>query len=260
MKSNSILVRREEGLVFATLNRPDKLNALNKEIFDELDDLLARLETDKTARVLVLSGAGEKSFCVGADLKERQGMGEKDVIARFAFVRAIYSRMERLGIPIIAAIDGICLGGGLELALACDFRLVGAASQLGFPEVDLAIIPGNGGTQRLSRMVGMAKALELILFAERMTAAEALGYGLVHQVVPANEALNEARRWADKLLQSAPLALRQAKYAIRAGMDRSLEQALVLETEAYKVCLQSKDRGEGIKAFFEKRKPVYIGE
>ncbi len=260
MKSNSLLVRREEGLVFATLNRPDKLNALNKEIFDDLGDLIDRLETDKTARVVILSGAGEKSFCVGADLKERQGMGEKDVLARFTQVRTLYTRMEKLGLPIIAAVDGICLGGGLELALACDLRIVGAGSQLGFPEVDLAIIPGNGGTQRLSRVVGMAKALELVLMGKRLTAAEAVGIGLIHQVVGANEALNEARRWADKLMQSGPLALRQAKYAIRAGMDRTLEQALVLETDAYKVCLQSKDRLEGLKAFVEKRKPVYIGE
>ncbi len=260
MKLNSLLVRREEGLVFAALNRPDKLNALNKESFDELDALLARLETDKTARVLILSGSGEKSFCVGADLKERQGMGEKDVLARFAFVRGLYQRMERLGLPIIAAIDGICLGGGLELALACDFRIVGAASQLGFPEVDLAIIPGNGGTQRLPRTVGMAKALELVMMGRRLSPAEAVDIGLVHQVVPANEALNEARRWTDKLLLSGPVALRQAKYAIRSGMDRSLEQGLTLETDAYKLCLQSKDRLEGLKAFVEKRKPVYLGE
>jgi methylglutaconyl-CoA hydratase len=260
MKSSSLLVRREEGIVFATLNRPDKLNALNKEIFDELSALVARLETDKTARVVILSGAGEKSFCVGADLKERQGMGEKDVLARFSFVRDLYLRLEKLGVPVIAAIDGICLGGGLELALAADLRLCGAGSQLGFPEVDLAIIPGNGGTQRLSRVVGMAKALELVLLGRRLSASEALAVGLVHQVVPANEAVNEARKWAAKLLQSGPLALRQAKYAIRAGLERPLEQALVLETEAYKVCLQSKDRLEGLKAFVEKRKPSYTGE
>jgi enoyl-CoA hydratase/carnithine racemase len=260
MKSSSVVVRREEGLVFATLNRPDKLNALNKEIFDELDALMDRLATDKTARVVIMSGAGEKSFCVGADLKERQGMGEKDILARFNFVRRVYLKMERLGLPIIAAIDGICLGGGLELALACDLRIAGGGSVFGFPEVDLAIIPGNGGTQRLSRIVGMGKALELILMGKRLTSNEAVGMGLIHQAVAMNEAMSEARRWATKLMQAGPLALRQAKYSIRAGLEGTLEEGLALETEAYKVVLRSKDRLEGLKAFHEKRKPVYTGE
>jgi enoyl-CoA hydratase/carnithine racemase len=260
MGSTELMVRREAGVVIATLNRPEKMNALNKEIFAQLKNLVELLETDSTARVLILTGAGDKAFCVGADLKERQGMNEKDILVRMEFVKNIYLKLERLKIPTIAAINGTALGGGMELALACDLRVAPEKSVFGLPEVDLAIMPGNGGTQRLSRLIGLAKALELILLAKKFSAEEALSLNLVNAVVPQAQVLSKAMSFANKMLESGPIGIKQAKLAIRGGFERSYEHALDFEVECYKSVLYSKDRSEGIKAFIEKRKPVYRGE
>lgn len=259
MASTEITTKREGGLLLVTLNRPGQLNALNKDLFEELQRLVDVLETDKTVRAMILTGSGEKAFCVGADLKERQGMNEKDVLVRMDFVHKLYTRLENLPFPVIAAINGIALGGGLELALACDFRVCAENATLGFPEVELAIIPGNGGTQRLARLLGMAKALELVLLAKRLTATEAAHYGLVTRTVPVGQAVSEARVWATKLMEAGPLAVKQAKAAIRGGLERPLVQGLQWELERYKETLYSKDRLEGLKAFSEKRKPSYTG-
>jgi len=260
MALSSLVVRREAGVVIATINRPDKLNALSKDVLDELKRLVDVLETDKTARVLVLTGVGDKAFCVGADLKERQGMNEKDVLVRLEFVKALYQRLERLPIPVIAAINGTALGGGLEIALACDLRVCSENATLGAPEVDLAIIPGNGGTQRLARIVGLAKAMELILLARRLSASEALQYGIVNATVGAGGALTHAMNWANKICEAGPIAIKQAKLAIRTGLERTVAEGLAAEIDAYKACLYSKDRMEGLKAFAEKRKAIYRGE
>jgi methylglutaconyl-CoA hydratase len=258
--SNTLLVRREGSTITATINRPDKLNALNKEVFDELKSLVDVLETDKTARALILTGAGEKAFCVGADLKERQGMNEKSILSRFDFVHSLYQRMEKLPFPVIAAIGGTALGGGLELALAADLRVASDNALLGLPEVDLAIIPGNGGTQRLARVVGAARAMELVFLARRISAEEALDLGLIHARVAPGYALSHAKSWALKMQEAGPLALRQAKVAIRQGIELPLSKALAFETECYRPLIPSKDRTEGMKAFLEKRKPQYTGE
>ncbi|NBX68532.1 MAG: enoyl-CoA hydratase [Proteobacteria bacterium] len=260
MGSSELLVRREAGVVIATLNRPDKMNALNKEVFSALKNLIDLIEHDSTARVLIITGAGDKAFCVGADLKERQGMNEKDILVRMDFVKGIYLKLERLKIPTIAAINGTALGGGLELALACDLRVAPSGAVFGLPEVDLAIMPGNGGTQRLSRLIGLAKALELILLAKKFSSEDALALNLVNAVVPANQVMSKALSFANKLLESGPIGIKQAKLAIRGGFERSYEHALDFEVECYKSVLYSKDRLEGIKAFIEKRKPVYRGE
>jgi len=260
MASNELLIRREAGIVIATLNRPEKMNALNKEVFEQLKHLVTLLETDSTARVLILTGAGDKAFCVGADLKERQGMNEKDILVRMDYVKNIYLKLERLKIPTIAAINGTALGGGLELALACDLRVAVEKMTFGLPEVDLAIMPGNGGTQRLSRLIGLAKSLELILLARRFSSEEALSLNLLNAVVPPGQLLSKAMQFAQKILESGPIGIRQAKLAIRGGFERSYDHALDFEVECYKSVLYSKDRVEGIKAFIEKRKPVYRGE
>lgn len=178
--ASSVEVVRQKSVVIATLNRPEKLNALNKEVFDDLERLVDVLETDSSARVLILTGSGDKAFCVGADLKERNGMNEKDILVRLDFVRRLYSKLENLPMPVIAAVNGMALGGGTELALACDLRIASDLAVFGLPEVDLAIIPGTGGTQRLPRLVGQAKALELVLMAKRIQAYEALKIGLVN--------------------------------------------------------------------------------
>lgn len=255
-----LLVRRDGPVVTATLNRPDKLNALNKELFDEIKSLIDVLETDKTVRTLILTGAGDKSFCVGADLKERQGMNEKHILSRFDFVHTLYQRIEKLPFPVIAAIGGAALGGGLELALAADLRVATENAVLGLPEVDLAIIPGNGGTQRLARVVGMARAMEMVLLARRVGAEEALRLGLVHAVVPMGYGLSHAKIWAVKLQEAGPLALRQAKLAIRGGVELPLAKALSFEVDCYRPLIASKDRTEGMKSFLEKRKAHYTGE
>lgn len=260
MASINLAVKREGANVIATLNRPDKMNALNKDLLDDLKGLVDVLETDKTARTLIITGGGDKSFCVGADLKERNGMNEKDVLVRLEMVKNLFLRLERLPLPVIAAVNGVALGGGLELALACDLRIASENATLGLPEVDLGIIPGSGGTQRLPRLVGVAKAMELILMAKRLTAAEAMGLGLVNVVVPAGQALSQALTWATRMNEAAPIAIRQAKSAIRMGAQRIIEDGVNFEIEAYKTCLYSKDRLEGLKAFAEKRKPAYRGE
>lgn len=256
----AVQVKREGPIVTAVLNRPDKLNALNKEIFDDLKSLIDVLETDKTARALIITGAGEKAFCVGADLKERQGMNEKAILQRFDFVHALYQRIEKLPFPVIAAINGVALGGGLELALVADFRLASDNALLGLPEVDLAIIPGNGGTQRLARAVGPARAMELIFLARRLSAQEAMQLGLVQALVAPGYAVSHARQWALKILEAGPLAVRQAKIAVRQGIEMPLARALQHEVECYRPLIPSKDRIEGMKAFLEKRKPQYTGE
>jgi enoyl-CoA hydratase/carnithine racemase len=260
MGSSELLIAREPGILIATLNRPDKLNALNKDLFDDLKSLVDVLETDKSVRVLIFTGSGEKAFSVGADLKERHGMNEKAVLQRFDLVRNLYLRLERLGIPVIAAINGSALGEGLELALACDLRVAAENAQFQFPEVELGMIPGTGGTKRLPRVVGMARAIEMIFLSKRIPAKLALEMGLVHSICPTSQSLASAKVWASRLLESSPMALRQAKFALRAGQDRPLEAALALETEAYRPLLSSPERLEGIKAFLEKRKPNFKGE
>jgi enoyl-CoA hydratase/carnithine racemase len=260
MAVGSLVTRREGSVVIATLNRPDKMNALNKDLFEELKSMLDVLETDKTARLLIVTGGGDKAFSGGADLKERQGMSDKDILVRADYVNKLYARLERLAFPVIAAIGGVALGAGLELALACDLRVASSTALFGFPEVELGIIPGNGGTQRLPRIVGIARALELVLLAKKISAQEAHAMGLIHHVVPPGQALSEALTLGNKILDAGPIAIRQAKYAIRMGMDRTLEQGLQVEFEAYRPCLVSKDRHEGVKAFVEKRKPAYKGE
>lgn len=257
--NDTLITRREGGMMVATLNRPGQMNALNKELFDELKRFVDVLETDKTVRVLILTGSGEKAFCVGADLKERQSMNEKSVLQRLDFVHKLYTRMESLPFPVIGALNGIALGGGLELALACDLRICSETATLGFPEVELAIIPGNGGTQRLARLIGMSRAMELILLARRMTAPEALALGIVNKLAPAGRTLEEAKTWGAKIMEAGPCAIRQAKAAVRGASERPLDQGLQWELERYKECLYSKDRLEGLKAFAEKRKPVYTG-
>jgi enoyl-CoA hydratase/carnithine racemase len=197
---------------------------------------------------------------VGADLKERQGMNEKDILVRFEFVRPLYERLENLPFPTIAAINGLALGGGLELALCCDLRVASRDAMMSFPELELAIIPGNGGTQRLPRLIGKGKAMECILLAKRFSASEAKEIGLVNQAVGSLEALPAARALASRMLELGPISLRAAKQAIRKGLGGSLGDGLKLEIEHYKACLYSKDRMEGLKAFSQKRKPQFTGE
>jgi len=253
-------VEKDQSICTITLNRPEVYNSLNRELVAALHEVLDELAFDKTVRVVIVTGAGEKAFCSGADLKERRSMSPQEVERFIHRLQLAFLKLERLPKPVIAAINGVAFGGGTELALACDLRVMAAGAKMGLTETSLGIIPGAGGTQRLPRLIGKGKAKELIYTARHVEAEEALAIGLVNRVVEPSELMAEARRLAEEIVRNAPLAVAQAKFAIDRGMDVDLETGLALETNAYKVLIPTRDRLEGLQAFQEKRKPNYIGE
>jgi enoyl-CoA hydratase/carnithine racemase len=209
---------------------------------------------------VVLTGQGDRAFCAGADLKERARMTPEEVHGFHAAVREGFTGIERAPQTFVAAINGFALGGGLELALACDLRVLAEGAEVGLPEVSLGIIPGAGGTVRLPRVVGLARAKDLILTGRRVGAAEALAMGLVSRVVPPALLREEAVALAEQVARNAPISLRQAKRAVDEGVELPLDEALALENRLYQACLASKDRVEALRAFAEKRPPVFTGE
>jgi methylglutaconyl-CoA hydratase len=219
------------------------------------------LGADAEVNAIVLTGAGDRAFCAGADLKQRQGMTENDVRSQLARYRTELGAIDRCPKPVVAAINGIALGGGLEIALACDLRVASPSAILGLPETSLAIIPGGGGTQRLPRVVGEARAKELILLARRVTAAEALSYGLVNRVSPEDvSVLEDTLAFIEPIASGAPIAHAAALRAIDAAADVSLERGLELEQVYYDECLRSEDRLAALEAFAQKTKPVFRGK
>jgi enoyl-CoA hydratase/carnithine racemase len=258
---NVLLSDLSEGVLTLTLNRPEALNSFSRELLDTLSIAIEEANFNTGARVVIITGSqGKKaSFSTGADLKERATMSEYEV-KRFIFkIRNTFTAVENLNKPVIAAINGFAFGGGLEIAMACDIRIAAEEARMGLTETSLAIIPGGGGTQRLPRIVGLAKAKELILTARRITAAEALAIGLVNLVVPGDQLMDACRELAGEIAQNGPIALQQAKFAVNKGMDASLEVGLNIESNAYWHCIPTEDRLEGLKAFKEKRKPEYKG-
>ncbi len=256
-----LLIERPEedqGLVLLGLDRPGAKNALGRQLLGELEAALEALKGDATARVVVLHSRVEGVFCAGADLKERASMSQEEASAFVGRLRGAFTALERLPMPVIAAVEGAALGGGLELALACDLRVLGLAAKVGLPEVSLAIIPGAGGTQRLPRLVGRAKAKELIFTARRLGAREALDYGIADRVTEG--ALAGALALAREILPHGPVALRAAKEAIDRGLDADRDRGLAIEGECYARVIPTRDRLEGLAAFREKRPPVYRGE
>ncbi|BDG43231.1 enoyl-CoA hydratase [Saccharococcus caldoxylosilyticus] len=251
---------QENGIAIVTLNRPETANALSTSLLNELSELLGDLAFRKDIRVVIVTGAGEKVFCAGADLKERAGMNETEVRKTVALIRETINQVEQLPQPVIAVLNGSAFGGGLELALACDIRVAVDTAQLGLTETSLGIIPGAGGTQRLPRLIGKGKAKELIFTAKRITAQEAAQIGLVEYVVPRAQLMEKALEIAGQIAANAPIAVRQAKLAVNRGLDVDLATGLRLEQMAYEVTIPTKDRLEGLQAFKEKRKPVYKGE
>jgi enoyl-CoA hydratase/carnithine racemase len=235
-------------------------NSLTMALLREGAGHLARAAADRALRVVVIAGQGERAFCAGADLKERARMDDAEVAAFHRGLRAFLDGLGALPQPVVAALNGAALGGGLELALACDLRLAAAGAELGLPEVGLGIIPGAGGTQRLPRLVGAARAKELVLTARRLGAAEALAWGLVAAVVPPERLGAEALALAERVARLAPISLRQAKRAIDGGLHLPLAEALDLENRLYQDCLPTRDRQEALRAFAEKRPPVFTGE
>jgi enoyl-CoA hydratase len=260
MAYEAIRYELTDGIATITLNRPAVHNAMNERMREELTACFGELVKSEDARVVVVTGTGERAFSAGADIRE---FVAPQVPVRFRDGRRrvdFRAAMDRCPQPIIAAIRGFALGGGLELALACDIRIAGEDSQLGLTEVNLAIIPGGGGTQRLPRLVGRGKALEMILTGARIDAREALRIGLVERVVPATDVLSSAQALARALAEKAPVALRYAKEAVVKGLGLPLEDGLRLENDLATLLRTTDDRIEGAKAFLEKRKPRFTGQ
>ena len=250
----------ENGIAIITLNRPESANALSTALLYELSHLLYDLAFRRDVRVVIFTGAGEKVFCAGADLKERAGMNETEVRKTVTMIRETINQIEQLPQPVICALNGSAFGGGLELALACDIRVAADTAQLGLTETSLGIIPGAGGTQRLPRLIGKGKAKELIFTAKRITAKEAEQIGLVEYVVPREQLMEKAMEIAEQIVVNAPIAVMQAKIAINRGLEVHLATGLRIEQLAYDITIPTKYRLEGLQGFKEKRKPVYKGE
>lgn len=241
-----------------TLDRPAERNALNREVVRAIGRLCREAAADPQVRVLVLTGSGDKAFCAGADLKERRGMSLEDIRDFLAMYRTELRFLDASPKPTICALNGVAFGGGLEIALCCDLRVATSQAQVGLTEVSLGIIPGAGGTQRLTRLVGEAKAKELLLLSRRLSAHEALALGLVHRVVDGS-ALEAALGWADTMGEGAPIAMAAALEAVDAACDLPLEAGLAAELRAYERTLVSEDRLEALDAFIAKRKPEFRG-
>lgn len=241
-----------------TLNRADAANAMSTQLLHELSQVVAEVNKRRDIRVVILTGAGTKAFCAGADLKERKGMDEAQVKQTVRLIGQTVTTVESLAQPVIAAINGVAFGGGLELALACDLRVAQTNASLGLTETSLAIIPGAGGTQRLPRLIGLGKAKQLIYTAARLSAAEAATIGIVEKVC--DDAVEGALTLARAMAKNAPLSLIQAKIAMNKGTEVDLQTALSIEALAYDALIPTEDRIEGLAAFSEKRAPHYKGQ
>jgi enoyl-CoA hydratase/carnithine racemase len=252
-------VETADHIALLTLNRPAVLNALDRTLAEALIRTMPLLDRDPSVRVAIVTGGGERAFCAGADLKERATMTPDEVVAqrqRLVDASAAVLRFEK---PIVAAVNGLALGGGLELALACDFAIAAEGARFGLPEVTLAIIPGDGGTQLLPRVVGQAKARELVLTGDVIDTAEALRLGLVSRVVPAPDLLPTARDIAGRIARNGPVAVRQAKRALNVARETGFWAGFAYVLEAYQATIPTEDRAEALRAFAEKRPPRYQG-
>lgn len=254
----TLVLQKKGHLAFVTLNRPQVLNAINQQMIDECRAALAELAGNREAGVVILTGAG-KAFQAGADIAELAAMSPLELLRWNEGIVRIAAALEKLPQPVIAAINGAAMGGGLELALACTLRVAAASAKLALPEVRLGIIPGAGGTQRLPRLIGKGRAAHMILTGEVVSAEQALAMGLVNQVAPEGEVLGAAEEMARKILANAPVAVELAKDAMEIGLDLPLEQAVQYAQKNCVVCFSTQDMKEGTAAFLEKRKPQFSG-
>jgi len=259
MSYQTLLFEVKDGIAFITINRPDKLNALNDQVVDELADAAERVATEDAIKGAILSGSGPKAFVAGADIGDLAKQGPFDGKARALRGQAMLRRFETCGKPVIAAVNGYALGGGCELAMACHLRIASDAAKFGQPEVKLGIAPGYGGTQRLPRLVGKGNALHLILTGEMIDAREAHRIGLVNQVVPAAELLATAETTLRAILAMGPLAVRLALEAVDQGLEMTLDEGLLLEANHFGLLAATEDMKEGLTAFLEKRPPRFRG-
>jgi len=256
----AIHYEQKGNLAFVTLNRSGAMNAFNYDMLVELGQITESIRINPDIRVIIFTGSGDRAFSVGADLKERKTLTDLQVKRNLYKIGEVFSAIENLPQPTIAMMNGFAFGGGMELALACDFRIAADTALMGLTETGLAIIPGAGGTQRLPRLIGEAKALELILTARRMSAAEALSYGVLTKVATPEDLVQVTADFADSILANGPIALQQAKFAIKHGMNVDLQTGLAIERKAYELTIPTEDRIEALNAFSEKRKPVFKGK
>ena len=260
MSFDNLLVEREHRIAVLTIQRPQRLNALDARTLDELRDAFLSFQHDDQIRCVILTGAGEKAFVAGADINEL-AQDTPDAARRRALSgQALFDLIEGLGKPVIAAINGFALGGGCELAMACTIRVAADSARFGQPEINLGIIPGFAGTQRLVRLVGKSKAMEMILTGNPITAQDALAIGLVTRVVPAVDLMKEARALATELASKAPVALRYAMDAVNRGAEMPFADACQLEATLFGLVTATEDMREGTAAFLEKRKPAFTGK
>jgi enoyl-CoA hydratase len=260
MTYENVLLEKKNAIAYVTVNRPKVLNALNMATMEELRAAFTDIKSDASIRVAVLTGAGEKAFVAGADISE---LAKQDAVSGKDYAhrgQAVLDLIENLGKPVIACVNGFALGGGCELALACTMRLASDNAKLGQPEVKLGIIPGYGGTQRLSRLVGKGLAMQMVLAGEMITAQEAHRIGLVNEVTAAAELVPRAEAIAAKIVANAPLAVRYAMEAVNKGMEMTLSEGLFLEATLFGVCCATEDKKEGTAAFLEKRPAVFKGK
>jgi enoyl-CoA hydratase len=257
MAYNSILVEARSRVGLVTLNRPDALNALNAVLLRELMDALNDFDRDETINAIVIAGS-PKAFAAGADIKEMADRSAAEMMQNDPV--AIFGRIRTIQKPVIAAVSGWALGGGFELALSCDMLIASETAKFGLPEVTIGVIPGAGGTQRLPRLIGKPLAMEVIFNDRKLTASEALQYGIANRVVPVDQYLEEALKFAEEIASRAPLAVRAAKKMINASYDSSLTDALEEERRVFYALFATQDQKEGMKAFSEKRKPIWSGK
>jgi enoyl-CoA hydratase len=254
----TLLIERRGRVAIITINRPEKRNALNIKTREEGASLLDQLRSDESVGVVVFTGAGDKAFIAGADIAEFAGR-TANVQREVMLGRSLFNAIDTFPKPIIAMINGYCLGGGCELALACDIRIASETASFGQPEINLGIIPGGGGTQRLTRLVGEGKAMELILTGEIIDAKSAFAIGLVNHVVPPDQLEAKTLEIANRIAEKGPIALRLAKEAVKLASRSNLDEGLKREVDLFALCFATEDKDEGVKAFLEKRKPEFKG-
>lgn len=253
-------VQIKNNISVLTLKRPEAANALSIKTLDELNQAIDNIDNNSDVYCTIITGSGEKAFCAGADLKERKNMTEREVVQTVQYIGKTINRIEKMRMPVIAALNGVAYGGGLELALACDIRIASEQIKLGLTETSLAIIPGAGGTQRLPRLIGTGQAKRLIYSAKPVNAQEAYNLGLLEEITTKEQLFDTAMDLASVIAKNGPIALEQAKIAINQGMQTDITTGLQIEHLSYKQTIPTKDRQEGLLAFREKRKPMYKGE
>lgn len=260
MSYKFLLLEKEDGIGILSVNRPEALNALNIDVMKELKEAVEAVADDEGIQVLIITGAGEKSFVAGADIKFMQSLNAVEGRVWGMLGQKVFRAIEELEKPVIAAVNGFCLGGGCELAMAADIRLASEKARFGQPEVGLGITPGHGGTQRLPRLVGEGRAMELCLTAQMIDAQEAYRIGLVNHIYPAEELMGAAKAMAQRIMKNAPVAVRYSKVAINRGMQTDIDTALAIEADLFGLCFATSDQKEGMKAFVNKEKAVFSGK